>query len=194
VAVTNCWMTAVAISAFAFCNQSLKASTANRSFHFLLLQFHMDLLYPCTEQDVLSCKSRNNFHIVCSCTKEYKSYKSTDLIISKFAGQRSCYPTSGVCPSPVKVAWWKSFWRTQSYTLVQEICWWKSFQLCRIECPTHTIVQAMYTESCLLLNGDFCHTLPSFGTAVVWCSTTAEAATTVMLMEKLNNNNGKNNC
>jgi len=43
-----------------------------------------------------------NFHIVCSHTKEYQSYKAKDPIISKFAGQRSCYASSGVCPSPAK--------------------------------------------------------------------------------------------
>jgi len=40
--------------------------------------------------------------IVCSHIKEYQSYKLKDLIISKFAGQTSCYAMSGVSPSPAK--------------------------------------------------------------------------------------------
>jgi len=45
-----------------------------------------------------------NFHIVCSYTKEYQSYKLKDPIISKFAGRTSCYATSGVSMPPAKVA------------------------------------------------------------------------------------------
>jgi len=37
--------------------------------------------------------------IVCSHMKEYQSYKLKDSIISKFAGQTSCYATSGVSPN-----------------------------------------------------------------------------------------------
>ncbi len=107
VAVTNCWMTAVAISAstFALCN--LKAASID---YFLFYLYNSvwnrrslvwsRMFHPAKEEII--------FHIVCSRTKEYQSYGLNDPIISKFAGQRSCYATSGVCPSPAKVAWWFS--------------------------------------------------------------------------------------
>jgi len=92
---------------FVFVIEVWRQSSINL-FPFLLLQIHMDLLYPCTEQDVLSCKRRNNFHIVCSHTKAYQSYKSNDPIISKFRLEiLLCYVRS--LPKSCKSGWMVMF-------------------------------------------------------------------------------------
>jgi len=79
VAVTNCWMTAVAISAstFALCN--LKAALID---YFLFYLY--DSVWNChslvRSRVFHPAKEEIIFHIVCSRTKEYQSYGSNDPI------------------------------------------------------------------------------------------------------------------
>jgi len=54
-----------------------------------------------------------------------KSTRATNPMIlsfSKFAGQTSCYATSGVCLSPAKVAWWSLYIQTINSDNESEIC------------------------------------------------------------------------